>query len=116
MTTDLEDSTNPQKRISELELQVAGMKARLAAFEEGFDPKEKLPKHISDFEDEIVVFEDKMGRFYIGFFDIGNRTWWHGASWLQTKEESSMPSTAYSSLLLTDAIKRWYPLPGRKVE
>ena len=100
MTTDLEDSTNPQKHTSELELQAAGMKARLAAFEEGFDPKEKMPKHISKLKEEIVIIEDKMGRFYIGFYNIHDKWWWwQGVKWLKT-----------------DEIRRWYPLPGRKAE
>ncbi len=89
-------------RTATLEAENAALKDRIAAYETGFDPKANKPKEISDLEDEIVVFKDKMGRPYIGVFDTVINKWCCIA---ETK-----------SIFSTDAIERWFPLPGRRGE
>ena len=83
-----------------LRVELAEAQARLTSFEGGFDPKAKKPKHISDLEDEIVVFQDKMGKPYIGVFDVCINKW--------------CCITATQIMFTTDAIKRWFPLPGSR--
>lgn len=87
------------KRLESLESQLAEAQARLAGFEEGFDPKVKLPK------DRQTVIAKEVRDDQPIYWDV---------EFLKGDDGNLWVNWAFAEPSNTADIVRWFPLPGSK--